>query len=232
MARPVKTPLSPDQRVEIAKVAEALFAERGFDGASIRDIAQQVGSTKALVYHYYHSKEKLYLSLLEAAVSEVVTKVEEVAAGKDEPEEKVRQVVRVFLDFYHAHPQRFHMVQRAIDEHGVAAATSAERWFSRVHLALHTIAVEGRRRGQFKRQPPQMVPFVVMGLIIHALRSHHLQERVHANFAGTYPLDGLAELILALLQAEAVGKKSRELTVGRRQRAGRRRAPRRLLAGS
>lgn len=66
-------------------MAETLFAERGFNGTSIRDIAQQVGSTKALVYHYYHSKEELYLSLLEAAVSEVVTKVEEVAARKDEP---------------------------------------------------------------------------------------------------------------------------------------------------
>lgn len=232
MARPVKTPLSPDQRGEIAKVAETLFAERGFDGTSIRDIAQQVGSTKALVYHYYHSKEELYLSLLEAAVSEVVTKVEEVAARKEEPAEKVREVVRVFLDFYRAHPHRFHMVQRAIDEYGEAAATLAERWFSRAHRALDTIAAEGKRRGQFKRQPPQMVPFVVMGLIIHALRSHQLQERVHANLAGTYPLAGLAELILTLLKAEAAGKNSREPTVARPQRSGRRRALRQPSPGS
>ena len=61
-------------------VAEALFAERGFDGTSIREIAEQAGATKALIYHYYDSKEALYQTLLEEAVSGVVTQIEAIAA--------------------------------------------------------------------------------------------------------------------------------------------------------
>ena len=96
MARPVKTADSPDYRAKICEVAETLFAERGFDGTSIREIAEQTGATKALIYHYYRSKEALYLSLLEKEVSGVVTKLEEIAAGDGEPEDKIRNIVQVF----------------------------------------------------------------------------------------------------------------------------------------
>jgi AcrR family transcriptional regulator len=202
MARPIKTPFSPDQRQVIGHAAEALFAERGFDGTPIRAIAQQAGSTKALIYHYYHNKEDLYLSLLEAAVSAVVTQIEDIAASGDGPEEKVRGVVRVFLDYYHTHPQRFHMIQRAIDEHSAAAAILAERWFARVHLALGTIAEQGVRQGIFRPLPPHMTPFVVIGLIIHALRSHKMVARVTLGLSATQLLSSLPDLIVALLKAE------------------------------
>jgi AcrR family transcriptional regulator len=221
MARPIKTPFSPDLRTEIRKAAEALFAERGFDGTSLRHIAQEVGATKALVYHYYRNKEDLYLSLLETAVSEVVTHVEEIAVSKEEPAEKIRGVVRVFLDYYRAHPQRFHMVQRAIDEHGAAAATLAERWFSRAHLALQTIAEEGVKQRKFKRLSSHMVPFIVIGLIIHALRDHKLRERTNSAFPATDPLDMLADLVLTLLKAEETSKKKYESAVVRLGRSGR-----------
>ena len=64
-------------------MAEALFAERGFDGASIREIAEQAGATKALIYHYYANKEALYQTLLEDAVSGVVTQIEDYCRGRD-----------------------------------------------------------------------------------------------------------------------------------------------------
>ncbi len=207
MARPIRTPSSPDHRATIGATAEALFAERGFDGTPIREIALRAGSTKALIYHYYRNKEDLYLSLLEAAVSEVVTRVEEIAARSDNPEEKVHGVVEVFLDYYHTHPQRFQMIQRAVDEHGAAATTLAERWFSRAHLALQEIAAEGIRQGLFKSFSPQMVPVAIIGLIVHTLRNHKLIEKVKPGFSGTQLLEALPDLILTLLKADSVGKK-------------------------
>lgn len=222
MARPVKTPFSPDQRLVIGQAAEALFAEHGFDGTAIREIAEQAGSTKALIYHYYRNKEALYLSLLEAAVSEVVTQIEDIAISRADPEEKIRRVVQVFLDFYRTHPQRFHMVQRAVDEHSVAATTLAERWFSRAHLALQTIAVEGVRQGVFKALPPHLVPFVVIGLIIHALRNQRLMANADLGVSGPHLLTTLAELILILLKVDKAKRHTRQSAIVRSQRSTRR----------
>src|SRR6202012_3384108 len=54
-----------DKREHILGVAEELFAEKGFDGTSVRDIAQQAGVNLAMISYYFGSKEKLLESLLE-----------------------------------------------------------------------------------------------------------------------------------------------------------------------
>lgn len=202
MARPVKTVDSPDYRAKIDQVAEILFAERGFDGTPIREIAERTGATKALIYHYYQSKEALYLSLLEREAATVVTRLEAVAAGEGDPEQKIRNMVRVFLDQYRINPQGFRLVQRAIDDHSPAAHTLAERWFSRAHLAMQTITAEGIENGIFKPLPPAATPFVIVGIIIHALRANQLMERITPGFSGPEVLAQLADLVLALLRTD------------------------------
>lgn len=49
-----------DRREAIARVAERLFAQRGYDGVSIRDIATQAKVNSALVGYYFGTKEQLY----------------------------------------------------------------------------------------------------------------------------------------------------------------------------
>ena len=209
MARPIKTPSSPDYRARIGAVAEALFAERGFDGTSIREIAERAGATKALIYHYYESKEALYHTLLEDAVSGVVTQVEAIAQNGTEPEAQIRAVVQVFIDAYHDAPHRFQMVQRTIDDHHAIAAVLAERWFSRAHRALQDIVARGVRQGGLKPLPVQMVPFAVIGLIIHTLRGQKLVGHVDSKLSGEQVLAALPDLVLALLTAESGQTKTR-----------------------
>ena len=200
MARPVKTADSTDYRAKICEVAETLFAERGFDGTPIREIAEQTGATKALIYHYYQSKEALYLSLLEKDVSGVVTKLEEIAASDGDPEAKIRNVVQVFLEQYQANPQGFKLVQRVIDDHSPTAHTLAERWFSRAHLAIQTITTQGIEEGIFKPLPLHSIPFVIIGIVIHALRANQLIDRIIPGFSGPELLASLADVVLTLLR--------------------------------
>jgi AcrR family transcriptional regulator len=50
----------------VLAAARAAFAERGFDGASIRAIAAEAGVDPALVHHYFGNKDKLFLAALQA----------------------------------------------------------------------------------------------------------------------------------------------------------------------
>jgi AcrR family transcriptional regulator len=50
-------------RVRILETAQRLFAERGYDATSLREIAEAVGITKAAVYYHYPAKEHLLLEL-------------------------------------------------------------------------------------------------------------------------------------------------------------------------
>jgi AcrR family transcriptional regulator len=60
---------SPDTREAILDAARAAFADRGFDGASIRSIASAAGVDPALVHHYFGPKEQLFLATVGAPVN-------------------------------------------------------------------------------------------------------------------------------------------------------------------
>jgi AcrR family transcriptional regulator len=85
------------KREHILHVAEQLFAEQGFDGTSIRDIAQQAGVNLAMINYYFGSKENLMASLLEYRSKYTLGLLEEL--NKDEklsPWDKMDRLV----DFY------------------------------------------------------------------------------------------------------------------------------------
>src|SRR5687768_8006525 len=52
-----------DRRQEILDAAQALFAKRGFQGTSMRDIADAVGILGGSLYHHFQSKEAMYLEI-------------------------------------------------------------------------------------------------------------------------------------------------------------------------
>ena len=54
-----------DRREEILKVSLHLFAEKGFHGTSMRDIAREANITEGLIYHYFASKRDLFRAIIE-----------------------------------------------------------------------------------------------------------------------------------------------------------------------
>ncbi|MBQ1073049.1 TetR family transcriptional regulator [Micromonospora sp. C31] len=63
-----RRPGNPDTRQAILDAARAAFAERGFDGASIRAVAAAAQVDPALVHHYFGSKDRLFLAAMHAPV--------------------------------------------------------------------------------------------------------------------------------------------------------------------
>ena len=94
MARTGRRPGNQDTRQAILTAAREAFAERGFDGTSIRQIATSAGVDPALVHHYFGAKDKLFLATMDAPIDpgELLPKVFE--AGIDGVGERL---VRTFL---------------------------------------------------------------------------------------------------------------------------------------
>jgi AcrR family transcriptional regulator len=63
-----RRPGNPDTREAILKASQAAFAERGFDAASIRQIATGAGVDPALVHHYFGTKEQLFLAAVQVPI--------------------------------------------------------------------------------------------------------------------------------------------------------------------
>ena len=67
-------------RDRLLDVAEALFAERGFAGTPVRDIAAAVGLTPASLYNHFAGKEALYAAVLERGIRPLVDVLETLSA--------------------------------------------------------------------------------------------------------------------------------------------------------
>ncbi|MGK5684541.1 TetR family transcriptional regulator [Actinoplanes sp. URMC 104] len=64
-----RRPGNQDTRTSILEAARASFAEKGYDKASIRAIAADAGVDPALVHHYFGTKEKLFLAVMNAPIN-------------------------------------------------------------------------------------------------------------------------------------------------------------------
>lgn len=78
----------------LTDVAFAVFAERGFDGASMDDVARAAGISKAAIYHHVASKEALLERGLGRALEALFAILDESGARTGDPERRLRYIVR------------------------------------------------------------------------------------------------------------------------------------------
>ncbi|OCW57783.1 TetR/AcrR family transcriptional regulator [Hoeflea olei] len=89
-----------EKREAILRTAAAFFAEHGFDRASMGKLAQACGVSKALIYHYYPSKDALLFDILDTHLASLVKVVEAAALEPGTAQERLRALVRAILIAY------------------------------------------------------------------------------------------------------------------------------------
>jgi TetR/AcrR family transcriptional regulator len=99
MARP-RAVDHDDKRRALLRAAARLFADSGYDRSSMSEVAKACGVSKALVYHYYVSKDVLLYDIIRQHLGELVEAVE-TANGHDlSPRERLERLSIALLDAY------------------------------------------------------------------------------------------------------------------------------------
>jgi AcrR family transcriptional regulator len=78
----------------VERTAARVFAERGYEGANLEDIAAQLDLRGPSLYHYVSSKEELFLRCVRSSADEVITRLEAVAAAEVDPVARLRLLFR------------------------------------------------------------------------------------------------------------------------------------------
>jgi len=91
-----------EREQEILQAARDVFSERGFEKASIDDIAERVGIGKGTVYLHFSSKEELLLALMRQACTSLVEVCRAAASGEPTSAGKLRGIIRAIVDHRYA----------------------------------------------------------------------------------------------------------------------------------
>ena len=103
-----------ETRASLVQAGLTLFARRGFDGTSIREVTREAGVNLGAVTYHFGSKRKLYETVLEAGLSPLVDRVEEAAHREGPALDRIDAVVDVFFDHLAANPALPHLLLQEV----------------------------------------------------------------------------------------------------------------------
>lgn len=84
---------------QILDFATEVFAEKGYEGASMRDLSRVSGMSLAGLYYYFDSKEKLLYLIQKHTFTTIMERLHERLAASDDPEERIRIFVLNHVDY-------------------------------------------------------------------------------------------------------------------------------------
>src|SRR4051794_30725711 len=91
-------------RAEILAVAASEFAQHGYSGARVDEIAERMRTTKRMIYYYFESKQGLYAAVLRAASVEIRRSEQAIDVDHLDPVAAIRRVAELTFDHHESHP--------------------------------------------------------------------------------------------------------------------------------
>lgn len=99
------------RRAQLIEVGRRVFAERGYEAASVEEIAERAKVSKPIVYEHFGGKEGLYAVIVDREMEHVVARITE-AISTGSPRERLERAALAFLTYVKEHPDGFAVLTR------------------------------------------------------------------------------------------------------------------------
>jgi AcrR family transcriptional regulator len=171
-----------EKQVSIINVAEKLFAEKGFHGTSVRDIALVADVNVAMISYYFGSKEKLLEAIVKQKMQASKDIVQELLDNESLPPiEKIYYLIDVFTDKVFVN-QRFHciMAREQMNQEGDSAVRNMIMVNKReVSALIRELVLEGQRKGAFTKDVDiLMIGTTLFGTLNHAISGQDFHRKL------------------------------------------------------
>jgi AcrR family transcriptional regulator len=157
-----------DRRLsEILIHATNVFCEKGYEGASMRDLSRASGMSLAGLYYYFESKERLLFLIQKHTFTTVVQRLKERLEGVSDPEQQVRIFILNHLEYFLANPAAMKVLSHAAEalKNSFASEVAAiKRQYYRICVGLLD-ELKGERGLQFSTRIAVLSLFGMMNWI-------------------------------------------------------------------
>jgi AcrR family transcriptional regulator len=142
-----------DKQIQIMEAAEKLFAEQGFAGTSVRDIAEAAHVNLAMISYYFGSKEKLMEAMFHHKGSDFKIQLESILQNKNlSPIQKVERLIDDYIERIFK-KQCFHkiMTREQLTNSSSAIVEQIYQLKQRNYSLIKQLIQEGQKSGDFKK---------------------------------------------------------------------------------
>uniref|UniRef100_S0DEZ7 Putative TetR family transcriptional regulator n=1 Tax=termite gut metagenome TaxID=433724 RepID=S0DEZ7_9ZZZZ len=148
-----------ERRDQLIDVARVCFAEKGFDGTSIEEIAARAGVSKPVIYEHFGGKEGLYAVVVDREVTTLLHALRETMTDPDASSRRLLELgTLALLDYIESCPEGFQIIMRDSSELGGSGFASI--------LNDVIMRVEGLLIPKFEKRgfDPKAVPLIAQAL--------------------------------------------------------------------
>jgi len=171
-----------EKQLQILEVAETLFAEHGFEGASVRDIAKEADINVAMISYYFGSKEKLLESLFVRRISEVRLQIENTIQNEAlSPLDKIYQLVDTYIERMVKRPSFHKLVVREqmLRKDSLVCLQIIENK-KRNQALITSIIKDGQDKGIFKNDIDVSLMMITMvGTANQLITTQHIYRKMN-----------------------------------------------------
>ncbi len=174
------------RRQALLDAASELFAEHGFDGATVDMIARRARANNAMISYYFGGKERLYEQILISTFSEVAARLESILSERDRADEKLHAFTSMFGELAARRPHFPAMMVREAISGGRHMTGRVLPFFLDMFVKVRTIYEQGAREGTFRATDPVLTHLVVMGSLLFFFATELMRTRLIAD--GSLPV--------------------------------------------
>jgi AcrR family transcriptional regulator len=155
---------STKRRVEILRAAAVCFRRRGYHGASVEQIAQELGMRKGNLYYYFRDKEEILYFCHDYSLDLLLELLKTVRREGGAPPERLRRLIEAFV---HMILDELHGTALTLDFQALSLPllTKVIKKRDRFDRGVREILREGMSRGQFVAGDPKLLTFAVLGAV-------------------------------------------------------------------
>ena len=150
---------------KILNCATRLFAQHGYDGTIMDELAEQCGVNKASIYYHHKDKATLYENALTALFTPVADAVIEAVASVDDPVKKLESHIHVFARSNAENPHFAAILMREMASGGVNMPVRARKQMQRILALLDETLQLGVSQDVFKPAETLIIHFMIVGTI-------------------------------------------------------------------
>lgn len=197
-----------DKRKQILRAAVKVFAEKGYHGCRISDVAEEAGVAYGLVYHYFGNKDGLLSSVFDTNWAFFSKAVEDIAGAPSlSMYAKLKQVVELAFQAFEIAPLTVKVLVLEFGRNARIGEALENPAVTRVFAAIARIFEDGRKNGELAEGvDPYAMSVLFMGALETAFVSFVLTNSgTRSNIQNNITIDTMKSTLLAIVQRAVVG---------------------------